>query len=687
MKSIESKKIPPMVARDVSWMYFNHRILQEAQRSTVPLLERLNFLGIYSSNLDEFFRVRVATLNRIVEADDGKTLKKVREQARHTLRQIARLNASYSAEFSDTMQTVSQLLRDEHILILFDTEVDDAQKDFVRNYYRSHLNGTIQPVWLSAISNLADEADDSIYLAIRLTQWHSYRKRPVRDCAIVRIPRALDRFVRLPDRDGCCCIMYLDDVICICMPLVFVGQDFSQFEAYAFKFTKDAEMEIDNDPECGKLQKVQRGVRSRKRGEPMRVIYDGRMPRDLLKKVMKHLGVNHQDTASAGGRYQNHRDLMSFPDCGRSDLRYAPMPPVRSADFDTDGSLLGTIARRDLFLHVPYQSFDGYIRFLREAAISPSVRSVKTTLYRLARDSRVVSALITAAKNGKKVTVVIELFARFDESSNIKWSERMQDAGIEVIFGVDGLKVHSKITLVETATCRLACIGTGNFHEGNARLYTDCMLFTSARAITKDVANFFDFIRTPYLQPKFKELMVSPVNMRERLAELIDNEVRNARRGVEAYIMVKTNHVTDVDIIRRLNAAREAGVRVGMMVRGNYSMMCADGVRGIIDRYLEHARILIFANGGDEKFFMGSADWMPRNLDNRIEVMTPVYDPAIRAELKMTVEYGLRDNCQARVVDGLGRNEIYTGNPDEVFRSQTELYRHYAESAQPSDKH
>ncbi len=379
-------------------------------------------------------------------------------------------------------------------------------------------------------------------------------------------------------------------------------------------------MEIDNDPECGKLQKVQRGVRSRKRGEPMRVIYDGRMPRDL-------------------------------------------------------------------FLHVPYQSFDGYIRFLREAAISPSVRSVKTTLYRLARDSRVVSALITAANNGKKVTVVIELFARFDESSNIKWSKRMQDAGIEVIFGVDGLKVHSKITLVETATCRLACIGTGNFHEGNARLYTDCMLFTSARAITKDVANVFDFIRTPYLQPKFKELMVSPVNMRERLVELIDNEARNARRGVEAYIMVKTNHVTDVDIIRRLNAAREAGVRVGMMVRGNCSMMCADGVRGIIDRYLEHARILIFANGGDEKYFMGSADWMPRNLDNRIEVMTPVYDPAIRAELKMTVEYGLRDNCQARVVDGLGRNEIYTGNPDEVFRSQTELYRHYAESAQPSDNH
>lgn len=444
------------------------------------------------------------------------------------------------------------MLRDEHILILSDTEVDDAPKDFIRNYYRSHLNGTIQPVWLSAISNLADEADDSIYLAIRLTQWHSYRKRPVRDCALVRIPRDLDRFVRLPDRDGCCCIMYLDDVIRICMSLVFVGQDFSQFEAYAFKFTKDAEMEIDNDPECGKLQKVQRGVRSRKRGEPMRVIYDGLMPRDL-------------------------------------------------------------------FLHVPYQSFDGYIRFLREAAISPSVRSVKTTLYRLARDSHVVSALITAAKNGKKVTVVIELFARFDESSNIKWSKRMQDAGIEVIFGVDGLKVHSKITLVETATCRLACIGTGNFHEGNARLYTDCMLFTSARAITKDVANVFDFIRTPYLQPKFKELVVSPVNMRDRLVELIDNEARNARRGVEAYIMVKTNHVTDVDIIRRLNAAREAGVRVGMMVRGNCSMMCADGVRGIIDRYLEHARILIFANGGDEKFFMGSADWMPRNLDNRIE--------------------------------------------------------------------
>lgn len=467
------------VDRDLSWMYFNRRILQEAAKPQVPLLERLSFLGIYSNNLDEFFRVRMATLGRIAECED-KSLRSEREHARQLIKQINKLNNKYAKEYEHAIHEVTRLLREENIFLLKEDELDEGQQLFVRQFYRQKLSGFVSPVWLSAVRQLTDETDENIYLAVKMQA----EGRKSFDYALIALPVAeCGRFVRLPDKESGSYLMYLDDVIRYCLPMIFSGLNYVFFKAYAFKFTKDAEMEIDNDLRNGMLQKISKGVKSRKKGDALRVIYDADMPKDLLKRVMNKLNLDKLDTVLGGGRYHNHKDLMSFPDCGRKDLKYPAWEPVVKPELDGNESLLKLIQKGDRFIHVPYHSFDYYIRVLQEAAVSKEVKSIKTTLYRLAKDSKVVKALICAARNGKKVTVVIELLARFDEASNIGWSKKMQDAGIHVIFGVEGLKVHSKITHIGMKTGNdIACISTGNFHEGNARMYTDYMLMT-ARAM------------------------------------------------------------------------------------------------------------------------------------------------------------------------------------------------------------
>ena len=446
-------------------------------------------------------------------------------------------------------------------------------------------------------------------------------------------------------------------------------------------------MEIDNDLRNGMLQKISKGVKSRKKGDALRVIYDADMPKDLLKRVMNKLNLDKLDTVLGGGRYHNHKDLMSFPDCGRKDLKYPAWEPVVKPELDGNESLLKLIQKGDRFIHVPYHSFDYYIRVLQEAAVSKEVKSIKTTLYRLAKDSKVVKALICAARNGKKVTVVIELLARFDEASNIGWSKKMQDAGIHVIFGVEGLKVHSKITHIGMKTGNdITCISTGNFHEGNARMYTDYMLMTAARNVVHDVNSVFIFIEKPYSPVRFKELLVSPNEMKQKFVKLINDEIKNKQAGKPAYILVKINHITDTAMVKKLYEASANGVPVKLLVRGNCSLMTGISgvsdticINGIIDRYLEHSRIFIFAAGGEDKTFIGSADWMPRNLDNRVEVVTPVYDPLIKADLRKVIEFGLRDNCQGSIVDGSGENRPWTTENDVPFRSQEELYKSYKE--------
>ena len=690
-----NKKIAsaPHIDRDLSWMYFNRRILQEAMKTDVPLLERLSFLGIYSNNLDEFFRVRMATLSRIAECED-KSLRSESEHAKQLIKQINKLNNRYAKEYERTIHEVTDRLREENIFLLKENELDEEQQTFVSDFFRRQFSGFVSPVWLSAVKQLTEATDENIYLAVKMQvsearKVSATRKLPSRtDYALIELPVSVcGRFIRLPDREERSYLMYLDDVIRFCLPMIFSGMEYDCFEAYAFKFTKDAEMEIDNDLRNGTLQKISKAVKSRKKGDALRVIYDSEMPKDLLKRVMNRLNLDKLDTVLGVGRYHYHKDLMAFPDCGRCDLKYPRWLPILKPELKENVSLLRLIQKQDRYIHVPFHSFDYYIRVLQEAALSKDVKSIKTTLYRLAKESKVVKALICAARNGKKVTVVIELLARFDEASNIDWSKKMQDAGIHVIFGVEGLKVHSKITHIGMKTgSDIACISTGNFHEGNARMYTDYMLMTASRSVVRDVNSVFTFIEKPYSPVHFKELLVSPNEMKLRFIRLINDEIMNRQSGRPAYIRVKVNHITDSAIVKKLYEASAVGVPVDMLVRGNCSLVTgipgiSDTIHisGIIDRYLEHSRIFIFAAGGENKTFIGSADWMPRNLDNRIEVIAPVYDARIKEDLWKVIDFGLHDTCQGSVVDGTGENRPWMGEDGSgaSFRSQEELYKYY----------
>ncbi len=678
----QKKKNLPYLERDISWMYFNHRILQEAQRENVPLLERMTFLGIYSNNLDEFFRVRMASQSRIAESTE-KSASADSEKARKIIKQISKLNAQFVKEYSETIHHVTDELKRENIYLVSDTEVSPEQMEFIRSYYKEKLAGSIVPIWFSAIKSMDCENDENIYLAVKVSK----EAKSSVDYAFLELPvDVCGRFVRLPDHEGKSYLMYVDDIIRCCLPLVFEGLGYTDFKAYAFKFTRDAEMEIDNDLRTGTLQKISKGVKSRKRGEPLRFIYDAQMPKDLLKRVLRKMDLDSLDVVLDSGRYQNHKDMMGFPDCGRKDLKYPKWPSILKKELDGPDSLIQKIQQKDRFLHVPYHSFDSFIRVLQEAAVSKNVSSIKITLYRLAKESKVVKALIGAARNGKKVTVVIELLARFDEASNIHWSKKMQDAGIKVIFGVEGLKIHSKITHIGTRKGPdIACISTGNFHEGNARTYTDCMLMTASQRLVKEVNMVFDFIERPYNPIRFRELLVSPNEMKKKFIALINNEIKNKKAGKPAYIKIKINHITDPIMVQKLYEASAAGVDIDLLVRGNCSLITGiEGIsnhihiRGIIDRYLEHSRIFIFANGGEEeKIFIGSADWMPRNLDHRIEVITPIYDPSLKGEMKRIVEYGLKDTLQGRIVDGRGDNKLQSADEATSFRSQEALYNEY----------
>ncbi len=664
------------VKRDVSWMYFNHRILQEAKKEYVPLLERLSFLGIYSNNLDEFFRVRVASLNRILASDDVD--KHTKQDVKRTIKTINLLNESYSKEYTEATRQVFRELELHKVRMVNETQLNDEQKKWLENFYYDKLNGSTNPIWLSEIKDLSTLEDNRIYLIVEKTIIKDARSK----YAIIKVPdKTFGRFIKIPASDGYDNIMYLDDVIRFCLPFIFIGLRPSYFRAYSFKFTKDAEMEVDNDADYGTMERIAIGVDSRKRGEPIRVLYDRDMPQSMQKKILERLDIRELDTSLASGRYQNHKDLMKFPDCGHDELKYPKWKHLMEPEFLSEQSILDLIREKDRFIHVPYHSFDAYIRVLREAALKPEVKEIKTTLYRLAKDSKVVKALICAARNGKKVTAVVELLARFDEESNIKWSKRMQEEGVNVIFGVEGLKIHSKLLYISSKKGDIACVGTGNFHEGNAKVYTDYLMMTARPSIVSEVAKVFQFIDRPFQQVRFSQLLVSPNAMKNRILHMFDTEIKNAKEGKEAWAKIKINHITDPDVVAKIYQASQAGVKVDIVLRGNCSLVpgipgASDNIHivGIIDRYLEHSRILIFCNGGKNKYFLGSADWMPRNLLSRIEVMTPVYDEDLKEDLRRTVEYGLRDTTNGRLVDGKGTDQLQQG---ELFRSQEELYKYY----------
>jgi len=667
-------------------MYFNKRILLEARREDLPILERFNYLGIYSNNLDEFFRVRVASLRRMVDTSLEAT-EDERKKAREVLRKILRLNQEYSQLFEETFEELLHSLSEAHIHIVNERELSREQEKEVRSFFMEKINGTTNPIFINSPTFSAEHhLKESLYLAIVL--WHNISEgEENHDIALIEVPtKDLGRFFRLKDKAGESYLMFLDDVLRSCLPYFFIGKKYARYEAYTFKFTKDAEFEIDQDLRTSVIEKVSRGVKRRKRGETVRVVYDEAIPPMVLKKLSDMAELNYRDTRVGGGRYHNMRDLMTLPDCGRKGLRFHPREPLRMDELRYTESVIAEILERDRCIHFPYQSFDHFLRLLQEAAISPAVTEIRISLYRVAQSSKVIKALMAAAQNGKRVTAVIELLARFDEQSNISWSKKMQDSGINVVFGHEKLKIHSKLVYIATTQGNIACIGSGNLHEGTAKVYTDLMLMTAHKGITSDVLKVFDFIERPFLNIHFKELLVAPNDMRQPLYNMINREIRLARSGKEASIRLKLNHIVDEKMVQKLYEACNAGVHVELCLRGNCSLIpqatgFSEGmyINSIISRYLEHSRIYIFGNDGKPRYFIGSTDWMARNLDKRIEVMTPVYDEDIQRELDFIVSAGLSDTEQGYyTLDG----EVYARRGDfppgtELFNSQDAIYQYY----------
>lgn len=675
---MESKKRKKQfVNREVSWMNFNHRVLQEAANTNVPLIERIRFLGIYSNNLDEFYRVRVAMLNRFIRFNDISSL--YLDNPAKILAQINQLAANYQCQFEELYAELLQGLEQKKIRLIDENGLNEEQAHFIRNFYRSRLVNSLNPIILNNKLKFPELTDASIYLMIDLQG----KVNKSKDYALLEIPtNDFSRFVVLPDSGNYKYIILLDDVIRFCLPDLFSSLSYQNFTAYTIKFTRDAEMDLEQELSGSLPDKISRGIKKRKRGNPVRLVYDRALPKAMIKFIASKLGFDIYDTIAPGGRYHNFKDFMHFPDLGRTDLIYEAWPPAHIPAIDESKSMLNLIKIRDIGMHYPYQSFSYFIRMLREAAIDPDVKAIKITMYRLANDSRIVRALINAAANGKKVTAVVELLARFDESANIDWARRMQDAGIKVVFGVEGLKIHCKLVHISRKGGDIVCVSTGNFHEGNARVYTDLAVMTANHRITAEVNTVFEFIDQPYQNLRFNHLLVSPQQMRKKIYALLRREIAFAKAGQPAYLLCKINHVSDKELITRLYEAAQAGVKIKMVVRGNCSMLqsVSDNIEivSIVDRYLEHSRVFIFGNGGTEICYISSADWMTRNLDHRIEVAMPVYDQDILKHFKTIIEYGLKDNVNARIIDGSGDNRFKPLAPrGRKFRSQLQLYRYY----------
>lgn len=681
------------INRDISWLSFNERVLQEARDENVPLLERLRFLGIFSNNQDEFFRIRVASLQRM-DALSPKAKKQLGFDPRKILERIQKTVVAQQTLFEQTFANIMKSLNKKGIYQINEKQLTAVQGEFVKNYFAETVRPTLVPVMFSKRSKFPVLKDKVIYLAIKL----GYKKDPLKfEYSLIEVPtQVVSRFLVLPDPEKKRTnVILLDDVIRYSLFEIYSIFNYDKIEAYTIKITRDAELEIGDGLSDSLVDKLEHSIKKRKKGEPVRFIYDQSMPKDLLQFIMKGLRLEDNDHIIPGGRYHNFKDFIRFPAVGGSDLVYEPFPSMPHRLLHNEKSILNVIRQRDVLLSFPYQSFSYIIDLLREAAIDPKVRSIKINLYRVAERSKIINALINAAKNGKEVTVVIELQARFDEENNIKMANKLEDEGVKVIFGVQGLKVHSKLILITREEHKkevlYAHIGTGNFHEGNAKVYGDHSLLTSDERLTKEVARVFTFFSANYQRGVYRYLFVSPFNTRKRIIELIQNEIKNAKRQHDAYITIKLNNLTDPELIGKLYEAGRAGVKVRLLVRGMCCLVA--GVKGlsenieavsIVDRFLEHARVMIFCNDGNELMFLSSADWMERNLDARVEVTTPIFDSEVRAQIRNVIGHQLKGTAKARILDKDMKNRFkHELNPGkELYRSQYETYEYFRKQAQ-----
>jgi len=646
-----------IIARDISWLAFNERVLQEAlDKENNPLIERLRFLGIFSSNMDEFFRVRYASMKRLAQLSNQKQERLGAKEPTAILKELS----DKVKELQIRSQTINNQLMEElsksDIEIVKETELTAGQQEYVRKFFIEKVSPTVFTLMLGQTDDLPELKDKSIYLAIRMYEKHAPNEPRF---ALIEVPtEQVGRFVSLP-RYGKQYVMYLEDVIRYNLEYILFIYNIDRIEAHTVKITRDSELDLDDDVSKSFLEKMSRSVKNRRSGDPVRFVFDQQIGEETLGYLIGEMDLDAYDSLIPGGRYHNKKDLIKFPNLGDKALEFAKLPPLAHPDLDMDRSILEVLEKKDVLLFLPYHNFSYIIRTLREAAIDPEVRSIDITLYRMASDSRVISALINAAKNGKEVTAVIELQARFDEANNIQWTEVLQSEGVNVIFGVQGLKVHSKVILItkesEGKEKLYASVGTGNFNESTSKLYTDYHLLTADRRITKDVARVFDFLRNNYKIKKYRHLFVSPHDTRKGFIALIEREIENAKKGMKSGIKIKLNSLSDLKLIDKLYEASAYGVPVQMVIRGICSLI--PGKKGlsenieaisILDRYLEHSRVIIFENGGDPKYYLGSADWMPRNLDYRVEVTTPVFDDTVKRQLRDHFEIIWKDNVKSR---------------------------------------
>ncbi|QBL10354.1 polyphosphate kinase 1 [Rheinheimera sp. D18] len=684
----------PTYSRELSWLAFNDRVLQEAADERNPPIERLRFLGIYSNNMDEFFRVRVADVKRRIllkkyqntEQEDAEALMQAIQQ------QVLKLGARFNAIYLD----IQLELRKHNIELIDHHKLTDLQSLWVRRYFRDEVLKHISPMILSGDEFSLPKAleDNATYLMVEMTG----ASKP--EYAIVQVPtNELSRFIELPlqlntrKKNGNYRrqILLLDDVIVHCIADLFSGFfEFDAIEAYSLKLTRDADYNISDTLDQSLIDKMSKGIRQRLKSDPVRLVYDNAMPEQMLKVLSKQLGTSSSaESLIPGSRYRNFKDFIGFPNIGHQSLAFPIQPALKSPEFEQHATSFDAIKAGDILLYYPYHSFGYFTEWVRQASFDPKVSQIKLTMYRVAKQSRVINSLIDAARNGKKVTVVVELTARFDEENNINWARKMTEAGIQVVFGLTTLKVHSKLCLISRIergkTISYGHISTGNFNEKTARIYTDISLFTCHSEITAEIDQVFEFVEYSYRQYEFKHLIVSPTWSRSRLIQLIQREIDFANSGDKAEIFLKLNNLADPEIVELLYRASQAGVKIRIIVRG----MCAlvPGISGIsqnikiisvLDRFLEHARVYVFHNGGDTNVYLSSADWMTRNIDQRVEVGVPIYDPRLKQQVLDTLDIQWHDNVKARIIDAQQSNGYVKRGNKRSIRSQQEIYDYFA---------
>ena len=678
---------PIYINREISWLDFNARVLQEANDVHVPLLERLRFLGIFSNNLDEFFQVRYATVKRI--AQSSKTGKRVfaGRSAQALLKEITNKVIDLQDESLEILNGIYKEMERENIFFIDQNEVKPEQEDFLKNYFIQNVNPALVTIILSQNRD-QDLSANKAFLIVTMTLNQASENQNI--YALIEMPKDAKRFVVLPKNgDGKQYIMMLDDLIRYHFHMIFSFFNYKSIQAHMVKITRDAELDLEEDVSISYLEKITLSVKDRMISDPVRLVYDKEIPDQTLSFVMDKLNIDSTDSLIPGGKYHQRRDYMNFPSLDRPDLLYSSFPPLRIPMLSMEENILDAIDQKDYLLNTPYQDFSYVIKFLREAALDPKVKSIKITIYRLSKSSLIVSALINAAKNGKKVLVQIELQARFDEENNINFAEQLESAGVQLIFGIPGLKVHSKICIIERQhdkkNRRYGFISTGNFNESTAKIYTDYTLFTTNQKILKEVNKVFNFLEVSYKIKKYKHLIVSPHYTASVISKMIDNEIENHQKGLPSGISLKLNNITNYPLVEKLYQASQAGVKIKMIVRGICCLV--PGVKGlsenitvlsVVDKFLEHSRVIIFENAGEKKIYLSSADFMTRNIENRIEVACPVYDKELQQQILDTFELSWKDNTKARIVNQNPQNKMVKSKAgDKIQRSQWTTYDYY----------